>query len=319
MKHLIILVALILPALLALSQTASPAGTVTVADVITLSQAKVGDSVILAKLTQANHAMSLTTDQILQLKSAGVSDTVLRAMILPPSSAPATGVVVDNKSVDQLHSLNPTGATVPYGIDTPPAEDPLAPHDSGIYLASSSPDGKQSFQFLDRAGITGVQENVGAVFTFFTVPVTVSYTIQPPRSAIRTANPLPVFYFYFENKAAGLGKSAFSAANVSAPTQFQLVKFSASKKQRTLPAVKFGVFTGLGNGEKDIAFNSQQLRSGVYRVTPVKPLPPGEYTFIAAPAGQAPAAVNDPNAPKPDLFDFGIDAPSATSSGASRE
>src|SRR5206468_3452204 len=162
------------------------------------------------------------TEDILQLKQAGVSDAIVRALIAPTPPGPQY-VVTRDQNFEKFHSMNPTGATVPYG--TADAEiafnDPLAPHDSGIYLASTS-NGQPKLAFLDRAAVSGVKMNVAAVFTFFAYPVHVRYQIPTPRSTIRTTSPTPVFYFYFDDKAAGLGKSAFSAADVSSPSQFLL-------------------------------------------------------------------------------------------------
>ena len=286
----------------------STPGRLNVTDVIRLHHAGIGDSVIQAQLAQQNHPMSLTTDDLLQLKAEGVSDEVVRAMIVP---APAPRkVVVDNTSIDRLHSLNPTGATPTYGAPTPPSTNPLAPHDSGVYMASTSAAGSAQFRFMDRAAITGIAENAGSVFSFFAYPLTIRYVVQPPKASIRTTNQQPSFYFYFEDKSAGLGKSGFAAANVSTPNQFQLIRFDAGKKQRTMPALKFGIFIGVSNGEKPIAFTTERLSDGVYKVTPTAPLKPGEYTFVSpmpqSRGNQAP--VNDPNAPKPDLFDFAVDA-----------
>src|SRR5206468_12389050 len=60
-----------------------PRSFLTVTSVLSLHQASVDDSVILAKLTQANHPLNLTTEDILQLKQAGVSDAIVRALIAP--------------------------------------------------------------------------------------------------------------------------------------------------------------------------------------------------------------------------------------------
>lgn len=55
--------------------------------------------------------------------------------------------------------------------------------------------------------------------------------IAGPRASIR-AEGSPVFYFYFDDKAAGLGKSYFGIANVSNPNQFALIKLEVAKSNR---------------------------------------------------------------------------------------
>jgi hypothetical protein len=287
----------------------------TVATVLSLHEANVDDSVILAKLAQANHPLDLSTDDILQLKQAGISDPVVRAMIAPdPGGTGPQRLIVRDESFEKFHSMNPTGATLPYGTDDAriAMNDPFAAHDSGIYLAKSSPAGTDSLQFLDRAAIKGVTANIGAVFSFFAYPVTVKYEITGPRAVVRTKDPKPTFYFYFEDKSAGLGKSMFSNTDVSTPTQFQLERFATNKKERLLAAGKFGIFVGVSDGQKPISFTTERIRPGLYKITVDQPLKPGEYVLAAPPPNGAIGPLNnsntDPNtAPKPDLFDFAID------------
>jgi hypothetical protein len=315
MKRLLVCIALlaILPAF-AQSPEAPPqnsaatATNLTVADVISLHQADVSDSVVVARLSQQKQPMSLSTDDLIQLKKAGVTDVVVQAMLAAPAAP--KHVVVTNQSLEKLHSMNPTGATPPYAPGTPPdPNDPMAPHDSGIYLATTDAAGKQTLTFMDRAGIAGVKMNVGAVFTFFADPVKVRYEVPPAKSSIRTNSTNPVFYFYFDDKSAGLGKAPFAAAKVSSPTQFQLEQFATSKKERDLTGMKFGIFSGVSDGEKHIAFNSERLRTGLYRVTVTQPLKPGEYAIVNPPP---PSNQQDPqNGPRPDIFDFGVDAPTS--------
>jgi hypothetical protein len=288
-----------------------PRTVLSVASVLSLHAANVDDSIILAKLAQSNQPLNLSTDDILQLKQAGVSDAVVRAMIAPTTGGPQR-VVVRNETLEKLHSMNATGATLPYDTgDTLISDDPLAPHDSGIYLATTTPTGQTKLAFMDRAAISGVKMNVGAVFTFFAYPVHVNYEIPSPKSSIRTTSPNPVFYFYFDDKAAGLGKSAWSAANVSSPSQFLLEQFNAGKKDRQLTGMKFGIFSGVSDGEKHLPFTVERLRAGLYKVTITNPLKPGEYALVIPPPPlntNVNAQPQNPNdAPKPDIFDFAID------------
>jgi hypothetical protein len=55
----------------------------TIADVIKLSKAGVGDDLIIQQLKKKNHVFDLSTDQILQLKAAHVSDRVVQVMLDP--------------------------------------------------------------------------------------------------------------------------------------------------------------------------------------------------------------------------------------------
>ena len=298
------------PAAPSVSSAAPVTQQLTVPDVIRLHQAQVDDSVLLARITQAQQPVNLSTDDLLTLKQAGVSDAVVRALLVPPAQ-PGSGVALTRDlSYEKLHSMNPTGSTPLYGNGDNAATDPLAPHDSGIYLDEPAANAGDNLLFVDRAAISGTTANAGAVFSFFFYPVTFKYTINAPKADIRTADTKPVFYFYFEDKAAGLGKSAFAASDASAPQQFTLVQLDTSKKERYLPAMKFGVFNGVSNGEKTVQFTSQRLRSGLYKVSVSKDLKPGEYAFVLPPAkGSLTTNVNDTDAPKPDIFTFGVDGP----------
>lgn len=286
------------------STTTGPSTVLTVASVLALHDAKVDDSIIIAKLNQAASPINLSTDDILQLKQDSVSDAVVRAMIAPAASAP---VIYRNESFEKFHNMNPTGATLEYGTDTAEHNNPLMQHDSGIYLDSTA-DGADKLQFLDRAGITGVKMNAGAVFSFFAYPLTVRYEVGGPKSQVRTTDSKPTFYFYFEDKSAGLGKSWVANQSVSTPNQFLLERFDSNKKERTLVAGKFGIFEGVSNGQKGILFTTTRVRPGLYKVTVNEPLKPGEYAFVAPPEkGSELANANDPSGPKPDLFDFAVD------------
>jgi len=66
---------------LALSFVAGRAEAVTVRDVIELSKAGLGDSVLVALIDVERSVFSIDTATLKQLKSAGVSDTVIVAMI----------------------------------------------------------------------------------------------------------------------------------------------------------------------------------------------------------------------------------------------
>src|SRR5713226_1408831 len=97
-----------------LAQAQAPdAEALTNADVIKLVQAGISDSVIIAKIKNSRTQFDTSPDTLIRLKQLGVSDAVLEAM------AQATGAI-------------PSG-------HTPPADpnDPLSPHDPGIYLVKT--------------------------------------------------------------------------------------------------------------------------------------------------------------------------------------
>lgn len=60
------------------------AGAVTMADVIAMSQAGVGDQLIITHVQHNGMAGRLTSNDIVSLKNAGVSEPVIQAMMAPP-------------------------------------------------------------------------------------------------------------------------------------------------------------------------------------------------------------------------------------------
>jgi hypothetical protein len=74
------------------SQSTTAAQTFTNDDVIKLTQAKLPDSVVLAKIKSSTCDFDTSTDALVKLKRAGVSETVLQAMMdaMTPTPPPAT-------------------------------------------------------------------------------------------------------------------------------------------------------------------------------------------------------------------------------------
>jgi hypothetical protein len=112
-----------------------------------------------------------------------------------------------------------------------------------------------------------------------------------------------VFYFYFEEKGAGLSHASFGGT--STPNEFTLLKFDVKNDSRETTVMKANAF-GSSSGTDDkanIAFTFEKLRPGVYKVTTKSALAPGEYCFLGAETGSAFA----PGAAQANrLFDFGV-------------
>src|SRR5258708_16133793 len=92
---------------------------------------------------------------------------------------------------------------------------------------------------------------------------------SPGRAAsIRVGDPEPIFYFYFDEKAAGLGgNSYFNAMNISNPNQFALVHLAVQKNSRQAEIGEFSMWGATsGNNQKDIVlFRSERLKAGLYK------------------------------------------------------
>jgi hypothetical protein len=132
--------------------------------------------------------------------------------------------------------------------------------------------------------------------------------VIPRKTApLRVAESKPTFYFYFDDKAAGLGRGLFAGSTVSNPNQFALLRLNIEKHARTTEVGEFSMWGGSsGSNEKSmIAFKSERVAAGLYKVEVSTEMKPGEYCFIATSgvAGAYGAGATFAH----DLFDFGID------------
>ena len=106
----------------------------TVNDVIQLSQASVGDDVIIKQIQKKGHRFDLSTSDILRLKDSGVSNQVIRAMVDPSSvvvspTAPPTAAV-------QQKTVPPSSAT-PDPPNSPPVAVATVPPLTALTVAAT--------------------------------------------------------------------------------------------------------------------------------------------------------------------------------------
>ncbi|HEY4381508.1 MAG TPA: hypothetical protein VGN01_14245 [Acidobacteriaceae bacterium] len=281
-------------------------------DVLTMMSVGLSDSIILAKIHQHNKPIELSTDDLVRLKKAKVSDAVLQELIDPsivPLAAPAT-VVVQSPLIGNAGA--PSGATPGAGDIAGDPNDPLAAHDSGIYVYTTGHDGKPHMVELERAAYQGAK--TGGIFTSamtYGIAKAKSKAIIPGKAAnIRVGYPSPVFYFYFDGKSAGLSNSSyFAGQNISNPNQFALIHLGSEKNTRSAEIGEFSMWgASSGNNQKDVVvFKSEKLKPGLYKVTLSNALKPGEYCFMAAPAATSSYAGVVGATASHDLFDFGVD------------
>lgn len=253
---------------------------------------------------------------MIRLKKAKVSDAVVKVMLDPKadlgSSAPQT-MVVPRQVIPGVTVLNPSGATPSVGSNAAgDVNDPLAPHDSGIYLYAKDRDGKPKMIVLERAAYQGAKTG-GMLATAMTYGIKKTKTkaiIPGARAGIRVNDASPTFYFYFDDKQAGLGKTYFGVGNLSNPNQFALVKLEVKRSDRETIIGEYGAFGASSGTDSNamIQFKSERIRAGLYRVT-VSDMKPGEYCFLASggmimtgPAAAYGAGVTTGT----DIFDFGV-------------
>ena len=299
-------------AVFAPAQKASP--NVTPDDVLQMMSLGLSDSIILAKIHQHNKPQDLNTEDLVRLKKARVSDAVVRELldpsIAPPLENPAPAIVVPGSLIG--NSVSPSGATPAAGEIGGDANDPLAPHDSGIYVFTRDHTGRPHMMELERTAYEGAK--TGGIFTSavtYGIAKAKSKAIIPGRAAnARVGDSLPTFYFYFDEKSAGLSSSTyFAGQNISSPNQFALIRLDVGKNTRSAEVGEFSMWGATsGNNQKDvIPFRSERVKPGLYKVTITNPLKSGEYCFMAAPTVTSSYVGAAGMAASHDLFDFGID------------
>ncbi len=308
--------------------SASSQKPMTVDDVIALVQAGLPDDLIIAQLKQKNQSFTLSTDDLIRLRKANVSNAVIKVMLDPkaataspeaPSPQPATQTVVIAPTVPGLAVAKPSGATpAPGTASTANSNDPMAPHDSGIYLYAKDHQGQPEMIPLERAAYQGAKTGgmFASAMTYGIMKAKTRAVIPGAKAGIRVSDVPAVFYFYFDDKDAGLnGTSRFGVGNLSNPNQFALLNREVHKSDRETIIGQFSTLgSSSGSDEKSmIAFKSERVRSGLYKVT-VADMKPGEYCFLAS--GNVIVAAGPYGAyggggagaaGAVDIFDFGVD------------
>lgn len=244
--------------------------------VIKLVKAGLSDDLIVSTISAQQGSYDASADGLIALKAAGVSDKVVSA-ILAKAAAPAP--------------VAAARAALPASVAVDP-DDPASPHDPGLYLMATAPDGKRKMVFVDRGGAGGEKTHWAKL----------TAEIPGPRAVIRTDDANPVFYMYFPstNNQAGLGGQDV----ISSPSQFELVSLEIKKDRRETAVFKSG-FNSVSFGvdeKRAFRFSSERIRSFVYKISLAEGLKGGEYAFIASSrmAGSATGATVV-------IYDFGVD------------
>ncbi len=308
----------------AATATATTPKHLTVDQVIAMVKAGLSDDVIITKLHKENHAFDLESDELIRLKGANVSDAVVKVMLDPMATpAPAAPAAAAPQQIIVTPGLpgmvGVTGARASGATPAPGTNangdpnDPMMPHDSGIYLYTKDHDGKPQMIVLERAAYTGAKTGgmIGSALTYGIKKVKTKAVIAGAKSNIRVADTSPVFYFYFDDKQAGLGKTYFGVGNLSNPNQFALLKLEVKGSNRE---TVIGAYSSLGSSSGEdtkamVQFKSERIRPGLYKVT-VNDIAQGEYCFLAS--GGAGTVATGPyggmattNTSGTDIFDFG--------------
>lgn len=268
---------------LAYSQTPAAITNQTVLDMVA---AKLPADLIVTKIQTSQTNFDLSTDALVRLTQGGVPADVIKAMMQKSSSAAAS-----------------PGAAAASSAPSDP-NDPNSPHDPGIYVLYSN--GRERKMVMLEPTVYS-QGKSGGVFasamTYGIAKVKWKAVVRNAHASIRMSDPQATFYFYFEEKGAGLSHASFGGT--STPNEFTLLKFDVKKDSRETTVMKANAF-GSSSGTDDkanIAFDFAKLKPGVYKVTAKAPLTSGEYCFLGAESGGAfMAGAAQANR----LFDFGV-------------
>lgn len=264
--------------------TPAAADEITNADVVKMVKAGLGDAIVIAAVRGPKKPhFDLGPDGLVGLKVSGVSDAVIAVMLDPTATVAASA-----------------SAPSPTPVPPPPPDpnDPMAPHDAGIYidLGSGTP------RLVAMEPTSFKQGKSGG---FFSSAMTMGIkkmkwkaVVRSPRAAQRTANGSPSFYFYFEKKSS-------IDAGATNPSEFVLARMNRKDDSRELIVGEAGAFgASSGTREKDaIEFRTEKLGPGAFRVTPGESLGPGEYCFFIASGSSNPSQAGATG----HLFDFGVD------------
>jgi hypothetical protein len=265
--------------------------------IVKMVKSGLGENVILSMVKSQPAKYTLTPDDLIALKAAGVPDSVVAAMVEKSTGGAAPGAAAAS-------GATPVAGTVAAGDPN----DPMSPHDSGIYLYSKDRNGEYKLTVLEQAAYQGSKTGgmLGAVLTSGLKKAKMKAVIPGQHASIRTPDAEPVFYFYFEDKAAGLGKGGFGAGSVSNPNQFALVKLDVAKSSRETIIGEYGALgMNTGTNEKSmVTFKSERIRGGFYKVVPNGPMHPGEYCFLVSQANMGAFGAGAAGAAQ--IFDFAV-------------
>ncbi len=251
--------------------------------IVQMIKAGLPEDVIVAKIRSETNPPKFSPDDLIDMKSSGASDVVIRALVSPsPKVDPSVaGGNTANASVDP--------------------NDPMAPHDPGVYMMLSTGDGSRKMILIERAGSSrNKTANIWvSSLTYGLSKAKVKAELPGPRATTRTSETKPVFYMYFP-PTGNLG----AADTITSPSQFSLLLLDERKDHRETTVAKagFASFSAGTDEKRTFKCNAEKIRPYAYRVIPDASLKVGEYAFLAA-TGMGGAAA----ASSVVVFDFGID------------
>lgn len=276
----------------------APVKTLNNDSVIKLVKAGLSDDLIVTTINASAGRYDTSADGVIALKSAGVSDKVVSAIVVKASAPPPA----------------PASAPVAAAPAPPPnPDDPAAPHDAGIYFFDNSAPAGSKLKLLEPSVFS--ENKTGGMFatamTYGLAKASTKEVLRNAHSNARVADQNTVFYFFFEEKSAGLSNSQQPFSGTSTPNEYTLLRFDVKKDSRETTTGKFNAYGASGGTDNKAAvpFTFSRIRPGVYKVTLSAPLTKGEYGFMSPSGGlvvgsmMGGATVSGTSR----VFDFGVD------------
>lgn len=276
------------------------------ADIVSMVQAGLGETVVLATIRTATaRAFDVTPTGLIDLKKNGVSDAIVALMIDPAGtlaptvqSAPVAAPILPGMpAIDTRARIDSSSAS------------PEIPREPGIYWDKGH-DGAHNLIALEPTVFSQAKSGgfLTSALTYGIKKINWKAVSRGSAAGMKVTETSPTFYFYFESKG-GLSAGGFAGwlAGATSPNEFVLARMTSKARERELIVAEFGALGGnSGARSKDtIDIEIERLSAGVYRVKPSRPLEPGEYCFFyAGGIGTLGMPGGGPGGGK--LFDFGI-------------
>jgi hypothetical protein len=235
---------------------------------------------------QAGEGETLTNVGVMQLCELGLGDEVVIAKI---KQAEAVAFKLEIDDLAQLKSAGVSGPVIAAML-----ERTTAPPASVVAVGGLvGEDVSRPEVVLKSAGgeveLTGMYGHYSMTHAFITVLAFMNY--EGLHAAVRTTDVRPAFLVACDKNPRGI---------------FYLVKAEVDDDDgiRSVKAGQMSMYNmqSILKPDEDwtLDYEAEQLESGLWKLTPAKDLPPGEY-------GVWKAAGSDPTAMNAYLFDFGVD------------
>jgi hypothetical protein len=258
--------------------------TMTNKEVISLTSAGLNKSLIVDKIRTSKSKFDLSTDALIKLKKAGVDDAVVAAMLQAKGGAATASSIA------------------PVGTVNGNPNDPMSPHDFGIYMFEEKNGAKVMTQLTPNIS---AQNRTGGMFTsrltYGIGKVKTKANLPGTAAQLQIKEAQPVFYFYLDAKSGGLNTSS---GIPSTPNEFALVKFNVRSDNREVTIGKSNAFGGKGglSDEYVVVYTAENLGNGIFKVTLTTALKNGEYGFYLINSGGS----NTSASVGAKFFDFGV-------------